>query len=198
MKTLIIALLLFFIACSDSQTNLYELEEVNGYPVVAGSLNGLMWYIDDPDNKTTRIVQMNYSNAVKHCDGMDHAGFSDWRLPTISELRTLVVGFRDIEPGGRCSVSDNCLKYSCIFQGRKEENDHPCSNNVEDADLNGPGPEGCYFDDVWRTYCGKYWSSSKIEDTENQVFQIDFVKPSIVPVYTDNSNFAFPRCVREQ
>ncbi len=198
-KLSMVALLLslFVMSCSEA-VNVYEIEIVNGYPVVTGSENDLMWYIDDPDNPTTRINLMTFSNATEYCRNMDHSDFNDWRLPTITELRTLVAGFRDIEPDGRCRVREDCLHKICLFRGQKSEDDYPCSNKSDDGEFNGPGPGGCYFDDVWREYCGRYWSTSEVTDSENQVFQLDFTKPSIFISGKESSFVGFPRCVRNR
>ncbi len=200
MKRFIFAVSVLFLAvsCDNGAENVYVLEETGGHPVVKGSENGLIWYIDDPDNANTKLNMMNYEKALKSCSDLEWAGFTDWRLPTIDELRTLVTGFKDIEPGGRCEVSSKCLPMACLTQGQKNSADYPCSNYEEQELLQGPGPEGCYFDDVWRTYCGNYWSSSKIAGTvDEKVFQIDFSDPAIVPASSTNSiNTGFARCVR--
>jgi len=193
----VLSITLFYAGCSEGG-NVYKLEMVNGYPVVTGSENDLMWYIDDPANPTTKLNQMTYSKAVEYCKNLDHCDFNDWRVPTIAELRTLVYGYSDIEPDGRCKVGDNCLHKTCLFRGQKSEDDYPCSNKSQDADFSGPGPSGCFFDDVWREYCGKYWSISEVEASAGQVFQIDFVKPSIVIAQKDATSVGFIRCVRNR
>jgi hypothetical protein len=188
---------LFFIGCNESG-NVYEIEYIDGYPVVTGSENGLMWYIDDPDNPTTKLNQMTYPKAEEYCSNLDHCGFNDWRLPTISELRTLVTGYKDIEPGGRCKVTDDCLDKFCLFRGQKSDDDYPCSNKNKEEEIDGPGPDGCYFDNIWRQYCGKYWSGSEVNDSSNQVFQIEFLTPSIITAGKESSYVGFARCIRKK
>jgi len=185
-----------FVSC-DTKENVYTLELIDGSPVVKGSENGLMWYMDDPENPNTKLNMLTYAKAQELCDNMDYAGHTDWRLPTIYELRTLVDGFSDIEPGGRCKVSSECLAMSCLYQGQKDDADYPCANEDEEL-LQGPGPEGCYFDEVWRTYCGKYWSSSKLKGVvDEMVFQLDFSDPAILYALSGGStNVGFARCVR--
>jgi len=199
MKKLIVAVYALTLFACGGETNVYELKMENEKPVVTGSENGLMWYMDDPENPNTKLNMLTYSKAAEHCENLDYAGHSDWRLPTIDELRTVVVGYRDIEKGGRCKVGSKCLYKTCLFQGQKSEDDYPCSNKEELELLQGPGPGGCFFDDVWREYCGNYWSSSKIEGmVDNNVFALDFSDPAIftIRIETDNSS-AFARCVRK-
>lgn len=190
--------LVLFSACENGAENVYTFEEVNGKPVVKGSENGLMWYMDEPENPNTKLNQLTYENAKKQCADLDWAGFTDWRLPTIDELRTLVRGFEDVETGGRCRISSTCLTLACLSYGQENSADYPCSNYKVEELMQGPGPDGCYFDDVWRTYCGKYWSTSKVTGiVDEMVFQLDFADPAIAAVMSGgNTYMAFGRCVR--
>ncbi|MGI6394303.1 MAG: DUF1566 domain-containing protein [bacterium] len=202
MKKLAFAMFFFVlvgISCESGPSNLYMFEEIDGNPVAVGSKNKLMWYLDDPDNANTKLNMTTYDKAVLKCSELEWAGFSDWRLPTIDELRTLVKGFKDIEPSGRCKVSSECLFMFCLAKDQKNSGDYPCSNYKEEELMKGPGPEGCYFDDIWRTYCGKYWSSSKVSGVvDEMVFQLDFSDPAILPVISNsNHNMGFARCVRK-
>lgn len=193
----LIAVAVFFVSCEKEADNVYSLELIDGKPVVTGSENGLMWYMDDPDNANTKLNMLTYAKAEEMCANMDYAGFTDWRLPTIDELRSMVTGFGDIETGGRCKVSSECLAMSCLYQGQKNDSDYPCANEELEL-LQGPGPKGCFFDEVWRTYCGKYWSSSKLKNyTPESTFQLDFSDPAILSALSGGSNnMGFARCVR--
>lgn len=195
---LILVSVWILVSCEKEADNVYSLEMIDGSPVVKGSENGLMWYVDDPENPNTKLNQVTFVDAEKLCETLDYAGFSDWRLPTIDELRSLVIGFEDLESGGRCKVSSSCLTVACLQKGQKNSNDFPCSNFNETELMLGPGPEGCYFDEVWRTYCGKYWSSSKLKGVvDEMVFQLDFSDPAIISTQSSGSlNFGFSRCVR--
>ena len=70
----------------------------------------------------------NWSDAGTYCDGLSEGGYTDWRLPTISELRTLIKNCSDTQmPGGSCGVRDDsvvCLSDSC--QG---EDCYSCSSD---------------------------------------------------------------------
>lgn len=56
---------------------------------------------------------MTWNDAKSYCENLDEKGHTDWRLPTISELRTLVKNCPSTEPGGECKVSENCLSGRC-------------------------------------------------------------------------------------
>ncbi|HPS29443.1 MAG TPA: DUF1566 domain-containing protein [bacterium] len=194
---LILVSVWILVSCDKEAENVYSLELIDGSPVVTGSENGLMWYMDDPENPNTKLNLLTYAKAEELCADMDYAGFTDWRLPTIDELRGLVTGFGDIETGGKCKVTSKCLAMSCLYQGQKSESDYPCANEETEL-LQGPGPDGCYFDEVWRTYCGKYWSSSKLKGVVDEMaFQLDFSDPAILYALSGGStNVGFARCVR--
>ena len=51
---------------------------------VTDNLTGLMW-VRSPDS-TTRT----WTGAMDHASGLDLCGYTDWRLPNINELRSLV------------------------------------------------------------------------------------------------------------
>lgn len=72
----------------------YTIDTFNG-TVTDTTSNGIMWdkcaygetwsapiCSSDPATDT-------YANAVNYCDSLNRGGYTDWRLPTISELMTL-------------------------------------------------------------------------------------------------------------
>ena len=197
MKKNVFALFLicFLAACGGSGGS-FSLETENGDNVVVGK--GLMWYYSDGSDPLHLFNQTAYSEAVKFCDDLDYAGHNDWRLPTIDELRGIVEGYSDIESGGRCKVTSKCLQTSCVIKGQKNGNDTPCSNPDTEI-MQGNGPKGCYFDDVWGDFCGKYWSSSAVQGAADMSFQLDFSDPAIIAATTTGmSSFGYARCVRKK
>lgn len=49
------------------------------------------------------------------CDNVNDGGFSDWRLPTIDELRTLIQNCDNTKTGGSCAITNECLSWDdCI------------------------------------------------------------------------------------
>ena len=198
MKKIVFTLFLtcFFIACGGSGSGSFSLETENEHNVITGK--GLMWYYSDGSDPLHPLKQLSYSDSVKFCEDLDYAGHNDWRLPTIDELRGIVEGYSDLESGGRCKVSSKCLQMTCVIKGQKDGNDTPCSN-PETETMQGNGPKGCYFDDVWGDFCGKYWSSSAVQGAADMSFQLDFADPAIIAVTTSGMNsFGFARCVRKE
>ena len=58
---------------------------------------------------------MTWKEADSYCSDLEENGLSDWRLPNIDELRTLIQNCDLTEPGGSCRISENrqCLGEKC-------------------------------------------------------------------------------------
>jgi len=57
----------------------------NGDGTVTDNLTGLMW------SKNANIDgQKTWSDAIDWCNALDHGGYSDWRLPNVRELHSLI------------------------------------------------------------------------------------------------------------
>ena len=56
--------------------------------------------------------EMSWSSAKQYCEDLTEGGYTDWRLPNIGELRTLLIADR---VSNRCRVSEinNCLSLKC-------------------------------------------------------------------------------------
>jgi hypothetical protein len=54
--------------------------------IVSDSYSGLMWQ----DNMEAETKTLNWEKAIDYCENMTLGGYSDWRLPNINELLTIV------------------------------------------------------------------------------------------------------------
>ena len=112
------------------------------------SATGLVW------QKSPSPQAMSREEAVTYCNNLSLGGHSDWYLPSISELRSLIQGCSATETGGSCNISDNgCLGKSC-------ENESACSGC---GYMSGPDG-GCYWPYQMEGSCSEfwYWSSSTV------------------------------------
>ncbi len=58
----------------------------NSNETVTCDKSKLMWQ----DNKNHEAVEKTWENAIKYCEDLNFAGYSDWRLPNINELLSIV------------------------------------------------------------------------------------------------------------
>lgn len=68
------------------------------------------------DNKIwspASVETVNQEAALEYCNNLTACGYSDWHLPNIDELRTLIKDCPSTETGGSCGVTENCLSSSC-------------------------------------------------------------------------------------
>jgi len=147
------------------------------------------------DESTGLLWQVEYCSpgyvpwhwAMRSCEELVLNGYSDWRLPTISELRSLVQGCDDTATGGACNVTDECLERSC-------END--ACGDACDAYV-GPN-NGCYGHPALTAECAGFWSSSEVEDDTEMVWYIRYIDGSVRYYYksSDDGSEYIARCVR--
>ena len=55
----------------------------NGDGTVTDDNTGLMW-------QQTEAGSKNWEDAIIYCEGLSLAGYTDWRLPNIKELRSII------------------------------------------------------------------------------------------------------------
>ncbi len=149
-------------SCYDSTTNLAWSAE---------------WYTMTPTWSQTT----SYSQAVSYCDNLNQDGHTDWHLPTISELRTLIKNCAGTATNGSCGVIDTGnSSTSCLSSGCYTSNScSSCANNRNHSklgDFNG------------------FWSSSTLPDCTNCAWYVGFGSGT-VNFYYKSYDFHV-RCVR--
>ena len=55
---------------------------------------------------------MEWNDAVNYCKNLNENGYSDWRLPNIDELRTLIQNHSGTQTGGSCPISEKAGKLA--------------------------------------------------------------------------------------
>ena len=147
-----------------------------GKPYVAS--NGLEW-------QGGEVISVEDWEAAKtHCENLEYAGHDDWRLPNISELRTLIKNCSNTQmPSGSCGITHpDHLSYN-------DDWNSACNGCTYDG--NNPGQYSKLGDNGW------FWSSSIRSDSSNVAWYMDF---SHGGVYYDGFDgvygYNYVRCVR--
>ena len=142
--------------------------------------SGLMWQVE-PTGGT-----MGWADANSHCSSLDLDGYTDWRLPDISELRSLIRGCPDTELGSStCNVQlGGCLDSTC---NTGDLCDH-CSYNGGPAD-------GCYWPDEMQGDFSCYWSSSVVAGVDYVAWHVCFYRGKVIYSVVVGSD-GHARCVR--
>ena len=92
----------------------------NGDGTVTDNNIGLMWQKDTADINGDNIInnsdELTWQNAVNYCEGLNFAGYDDWRLPAIFELCT-ITNYGLAEPSINSASSSEFSTYwsSTVF-----------------------------------------------------------------------------------
>jgi hypothetical protein len=134
---------------------------------------------------TSAEGRSDWNEAVRYCESLARDGLpaGSWRLPTISELRSLIRGCPPTMTGGACRVTDSCLSGSCT------------SSSCAACDyLGGPAADGCYWEPGVAGLCTWYWSASTYAGSASYAWVVDFYDASVYSIAKTNSRGV--RCIR--
>jgi len=148
------------------------------------SSSGLIWQNDS-------ACCYNWKNSKSYCKNLNWGGYNDWRLPSISELRSLIRGCEITEVGGACGVTNDCTNgdncyndlcnYGCMYGG-------------------GFGLDGCYWPLELKGNGNIFWSSTENSSplvhkwSVESTWSVDFTDASVL--YEEPSFKNNVRCVR--
>ncbi len=147
---------------------------------------GLMWQNEDTDRKTGWNESIDYCHDLDMGDGF--GGFHGWRLPTISELRSLIRGCPETVTGGECAVADDCLSWGECW-------DDSCRSCEV---FGGPGLEGRYWPEGMEGTTTFHWSASETDYPEDEnAWHVVFANGSISRSGKSGAIDCGTRCVRD-
>jgi hypothetical protein len=109
----------------------------NGDGTITDAATGLMWMQDDAGDG------MNWKDALAYAEGKEFAGYSDWRLPSVKELQSIVDYTR--APGATNSAAIDPL-FNCttiINEGGETDYGYYWSGTTH-ANYMGHGSNACY------------------------------------------------------
>ncbi len=144
--------------------------------------SGLTWQ----NGATVGAVAYDWQAAAGYCAGLNWGGLTGWRLPTISELRSLIRGCAGTITGGSCGVTDDCLSSQACWNALC----YGCSES------GGSGSGGAYWPPEISGEAGAhaYWSSSSLADYGYLAWSVDFSAAGVDAVGVVSDLGA--RCVR--
>ena len=166
--------------CSDTNGNIFFDKKT-----------GLLWSSLAGKDDYVKDYSSAWKNAYNYCENLTEGEYSDWHLPTIDELRTLIKNCPATETGGTCNL-----------------------DNIPDDlfDENNKVPDECLSCTKDEALSGKYsrigdfvplWSSTESPVRVNYVIKFywfaDFPSGRISTTNeTANSSYYFVRCVRKE
>jgi len=115
-----------------------------------------MWQVNSPSST------LPWADAPGYCTGLNLAGYTDWTVPDLDALRSLVEGCPATETGGACTVTDACASSACP--------DSACQGCA----ANGGPADGCYCWGALGETCGPYWSATPVTDVAGSAWYVDF------------------------
>ena len=71
----------------------YTVESSGGENTVVDGVTGLTW-----QQQSSTLDPLNWMSALRHCEELDYAGQTDWRLPNVTELLSIVDEKRTAAP----------------------------------------------------------------------------------------------------
>ena len=109
---------------------------------------GLCWQDPQKDGYDVNEGGVVPADAIRYCQEVNFGGYSDWRAPTIDELRTLIRGDAGTVTGGACPLHDSGSVSADML--------NPACLNL--AEYGGPGTgtgQGCYWQPDLHGTCNK-------------------------------------------
>jgi hypothetical protein len=134
---------------------------------------GLMW--------SKKSGEKPWTEANQYCEDLEELGFDDWRLPTIDELRTLILECEGTVTGGACQISEE----AGILSNESWTDDCYC----EESSM---GIYTKFGTEDWYDYL---WSSSSVSDLSDSYWALDTSEGKITATQNEDS-MTEARCVR--
>jgi hypothetical protein len=132
---------------------------------------GLTWY----NPPVGELRKVRWTAARRTCAVLDFDG-GQWRLPTITELGTLVRACNG-DPMKPCEVSEDCLSQSCWSERsctwrKLTYTDNPIPPGVCNKSAMGQG--ACFWPEELVGPCSDHWSSSEVSNVPGYAWIFNF------------------------
>lgn len=135
----------------------------------------LLW-----QNPPAKDQYMYLAMAKQYCLSLVLDGYDDWRLPTVSELRSLIRGCTGTQSSGACNITDGgCANWTC-----RSSTCNGCTA--------GTGPaKGCFWPTEVEGTCEWYWSATVTEDASGNAWGVLFSNAMV-----NDAHGGYVRCVK--
>jgi len=117
-----------------------------------GNSSGSCETVDGATWSSLSSGRMDWYEANEYCESLNECGYSDWHLPSISELRTLIKNCDGAEADGSCGLSESCRDWECLFD------DYDCWCDCRKDN-------GGYYSRLGDDDKVSLWSSTGLEDS---------------------------------
>jgi hypothetical protein len=130
-------------------------------------------------------ADLSWKEKAVQCRESNFGGISQWRIPTIDEIRTILTSSEKLKTGGECPVTDACSDFSAgCFD---EEDEEKC--------IEEDGFETSLYD------YGAYILSGTIADESDGVYYawaVNTMDGSLTDLSINNSdNYSVSRCIKD-
>ena len=149
---------------SNSTPSLPECSSTSSTPCKDSS-SGLTW-------SARASSTMTWSNAKSYCESYTEGGLSGWHLPTIDELKTLLIADR-VTSNCQVGETNGCLSYSSCWSCLTCTQTGTQSSSVTfNCDSLGTSYSDGRYSKFGET--GWFWSSSILSEDSHSVWLVDF------------------------
>ena len=124
----------------------------NGDGTVSDNATGLMWQTENAYNSANASFQFTWAEALESCEDSTVAGYTDWKLPDVKELQS-IVDYTDADDSIDTSVFTQIIAADTgpFFWSSTTDEQTPrfanyvcfghCWNYTMNADIHGPGAQ---------------------------------------------------------
>jgi len=141
-----------FYRCVRGEQNFANNLTNNGDGTVIDNATGLMWHVENAYNSADSSYQFTWSEALDYCENSTEAGYTDWQLPDIKALQS-IVDYTDATNSINTSVFTHTIAPNTgpFFWSNTTDEETPnfanyicfgpCWNYLLNADIHGPGAQ---------------------------------------------------------
>jgi len=107
-KLILFLIVLCFMPVSADETGRFQEKDVSSEIIVIDRKTTLQWTKSTVSGKT-------WQGAIDYCNGLTYAGYSDWKLPDIYQLRTLINSEKYNPASDFPGISSNYFWSSSVY-----------------------------------------------------------------------------------